>query len=316
MIPKMSFLLSIRSRLQFTTNALPSVILHAERDHEIIIALDKCSIEYEQQRRPDCFQPNTWAEMAASDRVQRERVYRWIDTHKSVLDEHKVRVVESYGDERCWTGGLRSAAALNVAVEASTTDWIVAIGDEDLFFEPKWDRALWTPLEGRDPMRYVSTPVMVMPDYGDSWPDPLTAEWIHRQRNLCCHKLTMPLPPKYADSCGSARLSYETFHRFAQIGAKAGLHEEPCGERRLCHWVPMLMYKPLVKRVGGWKVEDSAAMCYDIRLDDDLARHGVVKVMPLDHMVLHTKYHVKLSDYVDRTWGDAETLAGVGRDVF
>jgi hypothetical protein len=314
-VPKMTYAIPLRRRLTFTLNALPTVILNASREHEIILMLDKCPLEHEFRRRPDQHTGDTTASIAA-DLSDRNRVYRWIDSHQKLLDEHHVKVMEFHGDERHWTGGLRSGAAMNMAVRASALDWILCFGDEDCIFLPNWDVALWSAICDRDPLKHVALPVMVMPGLADPYPDPLTSEWIHAQRERCCHTLTYPIRREYAHDAAIGRIDIKAFERFAELAKQPGVHEEECGERRICHWVPLLMHRQLFENVGGYPVSDHSAKSYDIHFDDALRdRCGARKRMPLDSMLLHAKQFVRISDEIDRVWGDAELLQKLGSAV-
>jgi hypothetical protein len=312
----MAYVMPLRNRLQFTTNSLPSIILHASRAHEIIIVLDKCPLEYEMARRPEMY-PGSLSENAAAlldDRRDRETVYRWFDKHQKLLDEHHIKVLDFHGDESRWTGGLRAAAAMNMGVAASTSEWVVVFGDEDLVFQKNWDVAMWDVLRDHDPMRYVATPVMVTPGLYDPRPE-LTPEWIHAQRAVCCHKLTYPLAAEHAADLDSGRLSYEAFMRFVEIGKKPGVYEELCGDRRVCHWVPLIMHRKLFDSIGGYPTTGRAAFSYDLVLDDALHDRGVIKRMPQDHMILHAKHLAYLSEEVDRVWADDVRLSTVQKKM-
>jgi hypothetical protein len=245
-------------------------------------------------------------------------VYRWIDSHEALLKEYKVRVMDFHGDESCWTGGLRAAAAMNMGTAAGTTDWVVVFGDEDCVFRKDWDVALWEVIKDRDFMRFVSTPVMVMPRVHDEMTAPVparrvTAEWIHAQRNRCCHQLTYPILAKHGE-LNSGRIYQETFESFAKTASLSGVHEESCGERRMCHWVPLIMHKQLFNKMGGYPTTDRAACSFDLVLDDTLRDMGVRKRMPLDHPMLHAKHFFRTNDEVDRVWGDKELLTTLGQE--
>ena len=311
-IPKMTYVLPLRRHLTFTTNSLPSIILNASRDHEIIIVLDKCPLEYEHARRPEVY-PGDCTSAITSDREERETVYRWIDAHQKILNEHNVKVLDFHGDAHCWTGGLRAAAAMNMGTKTATSEYVVVFGDEDLLFMPGWDRAMWDPIKGLDPMRYVSLPVMVTTDVCDPYMPPadLTPDWIHAQRKKCCHKLVYPTMPSDGGSLFSGRFPIENFARFVGIGKQSGCVEEPCGVRAMCHWVPIIMHRRLFDHIGGYPTGDDAAFGYDIVLDNTLSSMGVRKRMPLDHMILHTKFFTFISDEVDRDWGDATRLSQI-----
>ena len=319
-IPQMAHIVPIRSRLQFTTNALPTIVLHSSREHEVVLVVDKCPLEYELLRRKDVYPRSTQAEQAvveklvADDKAARQKVYRWLDSHGKLLAEHKIRVVEFMGDERHWTGGLRAAAAMNLGAKLSTADWIVGFGDEDLCFQPGWDAGLWQTVRGRDPNRYVGTSVLVVPGVRDPIPTPLTSGWIHDQRAIVCHALTFPVAPRHADPA-SARLSHASLQRFHEAAAMPGVHEEPCGVRRMCHWVPLLMHRRLFDRIGGYPTSDRAHSSYDLVLDDTLHDLGVTKRMPLDLMTFHFKHYLHLSSEIDALWGDADTLGPIRETV-
>jgi len=311
LIPKMAYVMPLRVRLQFTTNALPSLITHASREHEVIIVLDKCPAEYEFTRRKAMYPVTDITSLVRDDRLGREKVYRWIDSHKALLDEHHVKILEFHGDERCWTGGLRAAGAMNAGVRAASSDWVLAFGDEDCVFTKGWDVAMWEAIRGRDPMKYVSTPVMVMPRvHEEGFPSPPDAAWIHAQRQRCCHQLTYPLAREFGE-LSSGRIPLDAFMRFAATARLDGTHEESCGERQMCHWVPLLMHKSLFWSVGGYPVTDAAACSFDLVLDDALRERGVKKRMPLDHFILHAKHFAFLSEEIDRAWGDPELLATI-----
>lgn len=311
-VPKISYVMPLRTRLEFTTNALPTILMHSTREHEVILVLDKCTYRHELARRPALYGTDlTHHDSAfADDQRAREKVYRWIDGHQKLLDEHRVRVLDFHGDETHWTGGLRAAGAMNMGIRASTSDWTAVFGDEDLVFARGWDAALWGALWDRDPMRTASLPVMVMPHVEESFPEPLAADWIHAQRGRCCHQLSYPIAPEYAQLWGG-RITYDGFERFVEVAKQSGVHEERCGERRLCHWVPMLMHKDLFWSVGGYPTADAASCSFDITFDDALGRAGIVKRMPLDHMILHAKHFCYLSDEVDRLWGDEWQLGEI-----
>jgi hypothetical protein len=245
------------------------------------------------------------------DREDREAVYRWFDAHQQVLSDHHVKVLDFHGDERCWTGGLRAAAAMNMGMKEATADYVVVFGDEDLLFMPGWDRAMWGALDGPDPLGQVAVPVMVTTDVYDPCPPTLTAPWIHAQRGLCSYKLAYPVTKSDGSSLYSGRLPIENFSRFVEIGKQAGRVEERCGVRGMCHWVPMVMHRKLFDHIGGYPTSDNAAFGYDIVLDDKLYAMSVNRRMPLDHMILHTKFFAFISDEVDRVWGDPEKLGRI-----
>jgi hypothetical protein len=308
----MSLILPLRSRIEFTANALPSFLLHAESrtDHEVVIVLDKCPLTHELTRRGSQL-PCDPIEYTARDLAGRERVYRWLDSHAGLLAKFNVRVLETYGNETLWTGGLRSGHALNVGVEAASTDWIVGIGDEDLVFTRGWDEALWGALHDRDPMMTVATPVFIQPTmyHPPMAKSDITREWIHAQRALNAHCLPFPIAREFATDFMSARIGYTSFVDLITLrAAQTGVHEEACGERRMCHWVPMLMYRPLLRKVGGWPLDDAHAFSYDIGLDDALGKLGVRKRMPLDHFIMHSKHHAFLSEEVAHDFGEEEAI--------
>jgi hypothetical protein len=310
MIPKMSFVMPLRVRTTFTSNALPTVIQHAEREHEIILVLDKCPLEHEYRRRPDAYGPcdsPEWAAGLKQDADFREHVYRWFDEHHKLLDQHHVRVLEFQGDERYWTGGLRMSGALNMGVAAATTEWIVGVGDEDLAFMPGWDRVLWETSgikEGRDPNQVVANMVMVTLQGRElgSWPEPLTLEWIQAQRKACPHYLTFPIRADRAHNL--SRISYSSFKKFCDTASMPGIIEEPCGARIQTHWVPELMYKPMLVKHGMWPTDDGSAYGPDIVQDDRFGRAGVMRRMASHHMVLHAKQYLYMNEEWDRVWVD------------
>jgi hypothetical protein len=314
-VPRMTIVLPLRSRLQFTTNALPSLVRHSSRAHEIILVLDKTPYEYELTRRSDVYPRDDIPRLISTDKSERENVYRWIDAHGSLLDKHGIQVMEFMGDERRWTGGLRAAAAMNMAMKAATSDWVLTFGDESLFFMKNWDLAMWTALRDHDPMQFVALPVMVTSQLRDPYPN-LTPSWIHAQRGSSCHQLTFPLARQHTLSLTSGRLSYESFLRFFEMGKMTGCVNERCGDRRMCHWMPMVMNRKLFDRVGGYPTGDQDACSYDLTFDDTLRRLGVTKRMPLDHMILLTQHYVHFSDDADREWGDTDLLASIGPDTF
>lgn len=297
----MTLVVPARARLQLTTNILPTAVRNASRrDHEILLVVDECDVLHEIRRRPGVFVEE---QTVAHDAKDRALLRGWIDAHRELLSASGVRVLRSAGDERCWTGGLRTSAALNVGVEAAQTEWIVGIGDEDLCFSPGWDDALWSALGGRDPRSTVSTLVMAMPMQRETWPEPLTARWIHMQRDRVCHQLTFPVRPEHSGA-DSARISESSWLGFAQLAKLGGVYEEQCHERKMCHWVPMLMHRDLLRRVGTWPIRDEAAFSFDIYLDDQLGAAGVRKRMRLDNLVLHSKHHLFMGEDVDRQWAD------------
>lgn len=309
-IPCMTLVIPIRRRFQFTTNIIPTATMHAVRkDHEFILVRDECSLGYELERRPEL--QNT-AEVI-HDREDRLRVGGWILNHAGFLQEHGVRVLESFGDRQCWTGGLRCSAALNVGVEAASTEWIVGIGDEDLCFLPGWDHDLWRGLEGKDPMKTVSTLTMVMPNVWPSWeagfirPHVPTRSWIHASRSMACHQLSFPLHENERDILRT-RIGESTWRTYAEQARLPGIHEEACGVRNMCHWVPMLMHRDLLKKAGMWPVDEAAASANDIELDNRLGALGVKKRMPLDAHVLHAKHHLYCSNSMDYVWGERKLL--------
>jgi hypothetical protein len=308
----MSFVMPLRKRTTFTANALPTVIFHAERDHEIILVLDKCPHEYEFKSRPDSYgtDPSAWASALEADRAAREHMCRWIDGHQALLDEHNVKILEFQGDEHYWTGGLRMSGALNVGVSAATTDWIVGVGDEDLIFMPGWDRVMWDTLgldEGRDPNKFVSNMAMITFQGRDWWPEPLTPEWIQAQRKQCSHYLTFPLAARH-QSPEATRVSYDAIKRFCDIARVPGVIEEPCGARAMTHWVPELMFKPMLVRNGSWPTDDGSAFGPDIAQDDMFNRMGIRRRMSTDHMVVHSKHYLFKSAEWDRIWVDPEIV--------
>lgn len=314
-VPKMSFVMPLRNRTTFTANALPTVLLHAERDHEVILVLDKCPLEHEARRRPGALgDPTLWNKVIREDREGHDHMCRWIDDHKTLLDEYKVRVLEFSGDESFWTGGLRMSGALNMGVLASTTDWIVGVGDEDLVFMQGWDRVMWNTMgiaEGRDPNKVVSNMVMVTFQGREGWDGnrgpvggkvPTTA-WIHAQRAMCTHYLTFPLALEHQDP-RYTRVSYAAFERFCNVAKLPGVVEERCGVRNRTHWVPELMYKPMLVRHGVWPTHDAAAFGPDITQDDLFHAAGIQRRMASDHFVLHSKHYIYINDDVDRVWVD------------
>lgn len=310
-IPKFSFVMPLRVRTTFTSNALPTVLLHADRDHEVIIVLDKCSLEHEYRRRPDTYgkDVDVWNEGLSADTAFREHVYRWFDSHQRILDEHKVKVLEFHGNERFWMGGMRMSGALNLGVKAATTDWIVGVGDEDLAFMPGWDRVLWDTLGlagGRDPNKTVSNMVMVTLQGRDTWPEPVTHEWIAQQRVVCPHYLTLPI--RAATAHNITRISYDTFKKFCNIASVPGVVEELCGVRAKTHWVPELMYKPMLVSQGMWPTDDASAFGPDIVQDDRFHRAVINRRMATDHMVLHAKHYLYKSEEWDRDWVDSEIV--------
>ena len=314
-VPRMTYVLPLRSRLQFTTNALPSLVRHSAGTHEIILVLDKTPYEHELTRRTDAYPREDVQRLLHADQAGRESVYRWIDAHRPILDEHGIQVMEFMGDERRWTGGLRAAAAMNMGMKAATSEWVATFGDEDLVFMKNWDLAMWNALRDHDPMQYVALPVMVTSQLRDPYPN-LTPSWIHAQRGSSCHALTFPVARQHTLSLTNARLSYESFLRFFEMAKMTGCVNERCGERRMCHWVPMVMHRKLFDRVGGYPTSDQAACSYDLVFDDALRSLGVTKRMPLDHMILHTKHYVHFNDDADREWGDTALLASIGADTF
>jgi hypothetical protein len=312
-VPKFSYVMPLRNRVTFTANALPTVIHHAERDHEIILVLDKCSLEHEFRRRPDSFgtDKSAWEGSIVAERLAREHVYQWLDEHKSLLDEHKVRVLEFHGDERYWTGGLRMSGALNTGVQAATTEWIVGVGDEDLIFMPGWDRVMWDTLglaAGRDANKFVSNMVMVTLQGRETWPQPITAAWIHAQRQVCAHYLTFPLAPSHQEP-RSTRISYAALNAFCNVAKLPGvIEEELCGVRTKTHWVPELMHKPMLVAQGMWPTDDASAFGPDIVQDDRFHAAGIQRRMAADHMVIHSKHLLYKSEEWDRTWVDSNIL--------
>lgn len=308
-VPKMTYVLPVRNHLTFTQNGLPSFLMHATREHEVILVVDSCPITHEIRRRPECYpNPQDHASSIASDERDRVRVRQWIDVHAKLLDEHHVRVIESLGDENCWTGGLRETYALNLAHRSATCEWLLCFGDEDLVFMPRWDEALWEAMDGQDPQRAVGLPVMVMPHVEESYPEPLTAQWIHAQRGRCCHQLSYPVRVAHSE-LGTGRIQLPDFQRFAELASLPGIHEEPCGWRAKCHWVPLLMHRDVFDRVGGYPTNDEAAISFDIHWDDRLGAMGIVKRMPEYQHILHAKHLVYISDEIDRVWGDTEHLS-------
>jgi hypothetical protein len=310
-VPKMTYVLPLRRHLTFTTNSLPSIIVNASRDHEIIIVLDKCPLEYEQARRPETYPVERRAALVQEDREEREVVYRWVDAHQKALSDNNIKVLDFHGDERYWTGGLRAAAAMNMGTKTATADYVVVFGDEDLCFMPGWDRAMWDVLKDHDPMRHVALPVLAITGVCDPHPSDLTPAWIHSQRGRLMNHLAYPVSQSDSSSLLSGRFPLENFSRFVVVGKQAGCVEEPCGVRGMCHWVPIVMHRKLFDQMGGYPTGDNAAFGYDIVLDDTLAAMGVKKRMPLDHMILHTKFFVHMSDEIDRVWGDAAWLAQI-----
>jgi len=315
-VPKIAYVLPLRTRLQFTTNALPSLIRHSSQQHEIILVLDKTPYEFEVLRRSDVYPRSDVPRLVSEDQAGREKVYRWIDAHRPLLDEYKINVMEFHGDETRWTGGLRAAAAMNMGTAAATSDWVAVFGDEDCVFMQNWDKVLWSALQDHDPMQYVSLPVMVMTQMRDPYPETVSPSWIHAQRSTCCHQLTFPLARKHAESLTSGRLSYDSMLRFAERAKMGGCVNERCGDRRMCHWVPMLMHRKLFERAGGYPTSDQAASSFDLVFDDTLRAMNVTKRMPLDHMILHTKHYVHISDDLDNMWGDKELLASIGPERY
>ena len=314
-VPRMTYVLPLRNHLTFTANSLPSIILNSSREHEIIIVLDKCPFEYEFNRRNvgadgrtiGC---RTLEEAVSDDREVREDVYRWFDAHQKVLDEHHVRVLDFHGDERCWTGGLRAGSAMNMGMREATADYVVVFGDEDLLFMPGWDRAMWDALKDHDPMRTVALPVLTVTGVCDPYPFAFTPEWIHAQRKRLVNHLAYPVVESDFNLL-SGRFPLENFAKFVAIAKQAGCVEEMAGVRGICHWVPLIMHRKLFDQIGGYPTGDNAAFGYDIVLDDTLAALGVKKRMPLDHMMLHTKFFAFMSDEVDRVWGDPASLARI-----
>jgi hypothetical protein len=321
-IPKMSFVMPLRNRTTFTANALPTFLLHAVRDHEVILILDKCPLTHEFRRRPDSFTPSMWEQYIKEDQDAREHMYRWLDSHQALLDEYHVRVLEFQGDERFWTGGMRMSGALNIGVGAATTDWIVGVGDEDLIFMPEWDRVMWETLglhQGRDPNKTVSNMVMVTLQGRETWDGDRgpgagrkipTAAWIHAQRAACAHYLTFPVALKHQDP-RSTRISYAALSEFIDAAKLPGVVEEQCGVRLKTHWVPELMYKPMLVAQGMWPTDDASAFGPDIVQDDRFHHAGIQRRMASDHMIVHSKHYLYKDTDWDRVWVDPKIVDSI-----
>lgn len=308
-IPKFTFLISARRRLQFTTNLLPTAVLGATRDHDYLVVLDRCSLEHEFARRPNEYPPESRAGYMASDEAGIAQVDQWFADHRELCAKHGIRVAHHDGGPSCWTGGLRSASAMNHGITISDSEFLMAFGDEDLCLRKGWDEALWRALENRDPHKFVAVPTIVKAVGYDSAPPTMSSLWIHEQRKACCHALSYPVPRDVA--VATHRITETSWDAFAKLARLHGVYEELCGVRRMCHWVPMLMYRPLLNHVGGWRIQDDRAFSYDIAIDDELGRNDVRKRMPLGHHILDSKLHYFISDEVDREWGHASYMASL-----
>ena len=84
-VPMMTYVMPLRSRLQFTTNALPSILRHSSRQHEIILVLDKTPYEHEVTRRTDAYRREDVPRLLSTDQADREKMYRWFDAHRKPL---------------------------------------------------------------------------------------------------------------------------------------------------------------------------------------------------------------------------------------
>jgi hypothetical protein len=301
-IPQTTLIVPVRRRLQFTTNVLPSFLQHsARRDHEVLLVIDECPASYEEDRR------GTGAVNFNEDEAGRWLVEQWLRTHQTLLSESNIRVLRSRGNPRCWTGGLRCAAAMNLGLEVARTEWVLGIGDEDLVFMPEWDRHLFDALDGHNPEKTVAVPVMVTPEVRAGWPTPLTGSWIHGQRSAHCYSLCIPVTETHAN-IASARFTLDTLKAFAKRATLLGVYGEKAGLRSLCHWVPLLARKTILQRVGGWPITDEAAMSFDIVLDNALGHADVAKRMPLDHHIFRMKHYLKIDGATDNRWADPSIL--------
>jgi hypothetical protein len=312
-VPKFTFLVSARRRLQFTTNLLPTAVRGATRDHDYLVVLDRGSLEHEFARRPGDYPPEAQEKLRVEDAAGIARVDQWFADHQDLCARSGVRVAHHDGGPACWTGGLRSAGAMNHGIANSDSEYLVAFGDEDLCLRPGWDEALWRALDNRDPLKFVSLPTVVKMAEYDAIPPKMSSLWIHEQRKVCCHALSFPVRRGVASA--THRITAETWDAFAKLARLHGVYEEPCALRRMCHWVPMLVHRRLLEHVGGWRIQDERAYNYDIALDDELGRNGIRKRMPLGHAILDSKLHYFISDEVDQEWGHAPLIASLAGAV-
>lgn len=311
-IPKMSLLMPLRKRTHFTTNALPSMLKRAVRkDHETIISLDRVSMIHEFRRRPEMFgtDKDDWAQALRADTNGQGIVNKWLDSHKNLLSNYNVRVITSPDRSDLWNGGMRWATALNLAVATATNEWILGLVDEDLVFQDRWDELLWAHMQDRDPASTCVLPMMVMPRSDIVVPSQITHEWLEEQRKLVCNQYTFPAPEIAMEGY---RFPYARWDEFVQTVKQEGAFEEPCGLRNYGHWVPPLLHRDLILKVGGWPVDDKDGICADLIFDNRLCAAGVQKVIAKDCLIFHTKSFCYWNEETEADWAAIPGRGGCG----
>ena len=304
-VPQISIILPVRCRTTFTTNALASLIEHGIRkDHQIILVLDKTSLTYEMQRYPNKFPKD----ILQQDEEGMKRVDNWVDTHSDILKKYDIKIVIAKGGEDLWLDHKRVSFALEEGRKHVKYNWILGYADEDLVFQKYWDYNLWRYMSDKDPKKYCVVPTKVSAIFVEQEPE-ISFAWLSNRVNSFS-KTWMIIPFPVSDRKileWKYRLPYKNFHEYMdKILLYGNAFFENCGLRINGDSSPFFVHKSLVDSVNGWSIDGWFSDCHslDARFDFRLGSIGIIKIIPRDCFVLHTKNPLFISEEVDRIWAD------------
>ncbi len=183
--------------------------------------------------------------------------------------------------------GSLIATAMNMGIEAAKNDWIVGISDDDLFYSKNWDKPILDIIDNYDPTNSVLRPVHVQPRFqleGEEvtvsrfWE---SASW----RDICQHYYAIPTTVEINNTWG---ITENDWNKLVEIVSRDNdIRNQKCGIQERIHWIPLIIHKDLIEKVGGWDTTYEHAYSFDIYFDDVLGKHNVTKYQPSNSFVLH-----------------------------
>lgn len=250
MIDRLTIAMPIRRRTETLNNCLRMLFAHSCFQHDIKLVFDRAKNE----------------------------VVDWVNQNMEWLNKHNVEVLTSPYTEFPERGNhdqYGTANASNWAWKHAETEWLMCM-DDDMYCSKNWDYNILRRI--RD-VNMVYVPINVRPEISvqrtAGW-----GEWYH---------LTYPKQLTREKAVSSTEKTYYALEsewlQWCDQMKVNDVYGEPCSERRVGHWMPLIIHKNVFLKSGGFE----PGVGRDINFDSKLGRMGYMKTVVRDSFFLHMK---------------------------
>lgn len=262
---------AMRAPINTVEACLRSLICNSKLPNEIIVVKDRFD----------------------ADGAESKELNDWLNSNVQRFNKHNIKVVDCPKTEKLKRNELGAYIAGNYGAEIAENDWVLLYSDCDFYYHTNWDVNLMNTVErvlrihDQAHLKYSFTPILtravstmeflLMLERGGVLPENLNANDITKMSGCL-----------YFNRANDVIKESEINQFCDRVIVHDKYTYERCGDRNITSYFPNIIHKELLKKLGGMPEDPSPSVSCDLMFDSKLHDNGIIKVTPLDSILIHT----------------------------